>query len=138
MLKGQELINKAYAIAVEAHEGQYRRDGKTPYITHPIAVAMCFNDPILKSIAYLHDVIEDTDVTIGYLLKQGIPMIVVNAVVVLTKRDGENYLDYILRVKNNPYAILIKIQDIKHNYSTVQKSKQERYDMALYILKGEK
>lgn len=138
MLQGQDLINKAYAIATKTHEGQYRRDGKTPYIIHPVAVAMNFKSPILKSIAYLHDVIEDTDITREDLLEQDIPEVVVDMVEVLTDREGEKYLDYILRVKKYTNATLVKIEDIKHNYATVQKSKQERYEMALYILKGEK
>ncbi len=136
MLQGKALMFKSLDIAMEAHKGQYRRDGKTSYITHPVAVAMNFDDPILKSIAFLHDVLEDSDREVEYLLDQNIPVVVVDAVVALTKFEDEKYLDYILRVKENEYATLVKIEDIKHNYSTVQKSKQERYEMALYILKG--
>ena len=138
MLQGKESVLKSLDIATQAHKNQYRRDGITPYITHPIVVASKFNDPILKSIALLHDVMEDSDITVTDLLKQKIPINVVNAVNILTKRDDETYLDYILRVKNNPYAMAVKIEDIKHNYPTTHKSKQERYDMALYILKGKK
>ncbi len=142
MLQGQELIDKVYAIAVKAHEGQYRRDRKTPYIEHPLVVADKFSSPILQSIALLHDVIEDTEITKEDLLKQEIPTIVVDAVEILTKKEGEKYLDYILRIKGNQsylnqIAILVKIEDIKHNYSTVQKNKQERYELALHILKGD-
>ena len=136
MLQGKALTVKSLDIAYKAHDGQYRRDGRSPYITHPIEVAMRFNNPILKSISYLHDVLEDSGITIKYLLEQGIPPIVVNTVIVLTKNRDEKYLDYILRVKQNSLATLVKIEDIKHNYPTTHKSKQERYDMALYILKG--
>ena len=134
MLQGKELEKQVSLIAFNAHKGQYRRDGVTPYITHPVTIAGKFQSPILKSIALLHDVIEDTYVTKDDLLNWGISPMVVDAVETLTKKEGENYLDYILRVKENQLAILVKIEDIKHNYSTVQKSKQERYDMALYIL----
>lgn len=135
MLQGKELILKSLIIATEAHKGQFRRDGQTHYIQHPIAVAMNFDNPILKSIAYLHDVLEDTDIEIKDLVEQKIPAVVINIVGVLTKRDDEKYLDYILRVKQSPFATLVKIKDIKHNYPTTHKSKQERYDMALYILR---
>ena len=81
---------------------------------------------------------EDGDITMENLFEQELSLIVVNAVNILTKRDGEKYLDYILRVKNNFFATMVKIEDIKHNYPTSSKSKQERYDMALYILKGNK
>ena len=143
MLQGKALTVKSLDIAYKAHDGQYRRDGRSPYITHPIEVAMRFNNPILKSISYLHDVLEDSGITIKYLLEQGIPPIVVNVVIILTKNNDEKYLDYILRIKGNQLylnqtAILVKIEDIKHNHYTSHKSKQERYDMALYILKGEK
>ena len=138
MLQGQELIDKVYAIAVKAHEGQYRRDRKTPYITHPLAVADKFRSPIIQAIALLHDVMEDCGIIPEDLFKQEIPKVVVDAVVLLTKLDDEKYLDYILKIRRNLYAIMVKIEDIKHNYPTVQKSKKERYEMALYILKGEK
>lgn len=134
----EELVTKSFNIAIKAHRGQYRRDGITPYIEHPKAVALNFNDPILKSIALLHDVMEDGDITVLDLAEQGISGKIINAVVILTKKRDEKYLDYILRIKNNPFATLVKIEDIKHNYPTTHKSKQERYDMALYILKGEK
>ena len=139
MLQGNELIDKAIDIAKKVHKGQYRRDGETPYIVHPLGVAIKFiGDPILIAIALLHDVLEDGDITKKDLLKQEIPPIVVDIVEILTKKDGEKYLDYILRVKNSYQATRIKIEDIKHNYPTTHKSKQERYDMALYILKGGK
>ncbi len=138
MLQGNKLVLKSLEIAMKAHAGQYRRDGITPYIDHPIAVAMNFDDPILKSIAYLHDVLEDSNITVKYLDEQGLPVIVVGAVIFLTRKKDESYLDYILKVKKHPYATLVKIADINHNYPTSHKSKQERYEMALYILKGKK
>jgi len=136
MLRREELEHTAFVIASIAHKGQYRRDGITPYMTHPIAVAGKFSNSILRSIAILHDVIEDTDVTSKGLLERGISVTVVEAVEALSQQEGESYLNYILRVKEHPLATLVKIEDIKHNYDTVQKSKQERYDMALYILRG--
>ena len=136
MLLNRVLILKSLEIAKKAHKGQYRRDGQTPYIEHPIVVADKFESPIMQSIALLHDVIEDSDITIEDLSRQDIPFVVINAVNMLTKRNDEKYLDYILRIKNNPFATLVKIEDIKHNYPTSHKSKQERYDMALYILQN--
>ncbi len=138
MLQGKELEHQAEMIAFHAHKGQYRRNGTTPYVTHPVAVAGKFQNSILRSIALLHDVLEDTDTTRKDLLEGFIPSVVVEAVETLTQQKGEKYLNYILRVKINPLATLVKIEDIKHNYITVQKSKQERYDMALYILQETK
>ena len=135
MLQGTELIKQAKIISFSAHKGQYRRDGKTPYATHPVAVAGKFMNPTLHAIALLHDVIEDTNITKEDLLKEGIYPLVVDAVEAMTKQKEEKYLDYILRVKENQLATLVKIEDIKHNYDTVHKIKQERYDIELYILR---
>ena len=138
-IQGNELIDKAGDIAKKVHKGQYRKNGETPYITHPLGVAINFiGNPTLIAIALLHDVLEDTTISPEELIKEGIPKLVVDVVEILTKRDDEKYLDYILRIKNNPLATMVKIEDIRHNYPTTHKSKQERYDMALYILKGEK
>ena len=101
MLQEKELIKRAELISLHAHKGQYKRDGKTPYATHPVAVAGEFMNPTLRAIALLHDVIEDTHVTKDDLLNWGIFLMVVDAVETLTKKEGENYLDYILRVKEN-------------------------------------
>ena len=59
-----DLVVLAEKIATEAHKGQFRADGKTPFIEHPKAVAAFFSDDEwqLKVIAWLHDVIEDTKV----------------------------------------------------------------------------
>lgn len=62
----------------------------------------------------LHDVIEDTDVTEEELRKE-FPDEIVNAIVVLTKRKGEDYFDYLRRVKENPLACEVKLADLEHN-----------------------
>jgi len=92
---------------------------------------------LLKATAWLHDVLEDTDVTAVDLLSQGIPEVVVIAVLAMTKLENENYLDYILRVKVNELAKLVKIVDITHNLSTLSediKARKDKYMLARYIL----
>ena len=119
MLKGRALTIKSLDIATEAHTGQYRRDEKTPYLIHPVAVAMRFNDPILQSIAYLHDVIEDSDMTLGDLLKQDIPLIVVNAVNMLTKREDFRETKSKRKVTDpEKLKILTKAKDIAEEWVT--------------------
>lgn len=107
-------VEKALEIATKAHEGQYDKSG-VPYIEHPKHVAEGVHGDISKATAYLHDVIEDTDVTADDLRRVGIPEEVVEAVVVLTHGEHENYYDYIRRVKKNPIAKEVKIADLKHN-----------------------
>ena len=59
--------------------------------------------------------LEDTSVTSKDLLNQGIPRESVNSVIVLTRKSGEDYFDYINRVKKDPVARQVKIADLKHN-----------------------
>ena len=107
-------VEKALEIATKAHEGQYDKSG-VPYIEHPKHVAEGVHGDIAKATAYLHDVIEDTDVTAEDLRRDGIPEEVVEAVIMLTHDEHENYYDYIRRVKTNPIAKEVKIEDLKHN-----------------------
>lgn len=100
----------------EAHKGQFRRDGVTPYETHPEAVAQSVPDR-LKPIAYLHDVVEDTEVTIEDLEKEGFPAYVLTAVSLLTHRHGQSNHVYWHNLLTNPDAVQVKIADIKHNLS---------------------
>ena len=69
----------------------------------------------LKTIAILHDTIEDTDVTAEYLLEKGIPKHIVEAVQLLTKPEDEEYESYLRRVKENPLAKRVKLADLANN-----------------------
>ena len=138
----KDQVNLASAIATKAHEGQFRWDGVTPYIAHPAAVALAvrnagYNDDAIAA-AYLHDVIEDTPVTIADLRVQGVNETVLTAVHLLTKLDSQEYLEYLLRLKRNEIARVVKIEDIKHNRSSLdrkrKKSQYEKYTLALHIL----
>lgn len=131
----EHVIEKARTLATAAHEGQTRWDEKVPYITHPEAVADAVETPEEKATAWLHDVVEDTKVTQKEIDDQ-FPLDIAVAVDAMTKRGGERYLDYIIRVKSNPIARKVKIADIQHNSSTMRKkgSMYEKYMLALYIL----
>lgn len=137
------LVKEAFELAKKAHKGQFRNDKKTPYIDHPVAVAHYFNNDdsgdkyFLQAIALLHDVIEDTPVTINDLRDKGFPKKVIMAVDLLTHRKGQRYLDYILAIKINPLAIKVKIADIEHNMLTSSGNQKGKYELALYILSRE-
>ena len=66
------VFEKALMIAVQAHSGQTDKQGK-PYILHPLAVASQLDSLELKTIALLHDTIEDSWVSKEFLLENGIP-----------------------------------------------------------------
>lgn len=96
------------------------------------------NDTIVSA-AYLHDTLEDSDITAEDLYLIGVDESVVKTVQLLTHSFGEDYFDYIRRVKSNSFARLVKIADIKHNLSDNPSFKQvEKYKKALKILEENK
>lgn len=107
------LTNKAMRIAYDAHHGQLDRNG-VPYIFHPFHVAEQMKDEISVCVALLHDVVEDTSLTIEDLSRE-FPEEVVQAVSLLTHDKSEDYFDYLQRIKRNPYARNVKIADVLHN-----------------------
>lgn len=108
------LYQQALAIAEDAHKGQVDKAG-VDYIQHPLFVASLVEGELAKTVALLHDVVEDSDWTLEDLRKEGLPEEVVQAVGILTKKRNENYEEYILRVKQNPLARQVKLADLQHN-----------------------
>lgn len=107
-------LDKAIEIATQAHAGQLDKAGK-PYISHPLAVMGLVNTETEKIVAVLHDVVEDTPVTLDDLKAQGFRDEVLTAIQAITKVDGEDYTAYLERVKANPIALKVKIADMTHN-----------------------
>ncbi|MBQ7734133.1 MAG: HD domain-containing protein [Synergistaceae bacterium] len=107
------LINKAIDIAYSAHHGQKDKSGR-PYFLHPVVVASQMDTESEVCAALLHDVVEDTDVTLSEL-EAIFPEEITQAVKVLTHKSGVEYLDYIREIKRNPIARKVKLADLKHN-----------------------
>lgn len=114
MTREYSLVDKALSIAKKAHKGQLDKAGKD-YILHPIHVSQQVKLEEEKAVALLHDVIEDTEITLEDLKKAGMPMDVVEAVNALTKVEGIDYFDYLKKVKENSLARVVKLADLKHN-----------------------
>lgn len=106
-------IQKAYELAVNLHRGQVDKSGE-PYIHHLIEVANQVEGRDAIMVALLHDAMEDQGVTTRFLMNQGFPTEVIDAIVLLTK-SGDDYMTYISRVKGNPLARVVKIADMRHN-----------------------
>ena len=109
-------VEDALRIALEAHEGQKDLDGR-PAVLHPIAVGlMGCNDAETKT-GFLHDVVEDSDLTLEDLRQKGVDEDVIAALKLLTHRDGEDYFEYVRRIaeSGNITAIHVKINDLRHN-----------------------
>ena len=93
------MIERAFDIAYHAHEGQCRKSGE-PYIIHPLWVGIILADLELDKetivAGILHDVIEDTDMTLEQLREMGFPNEVLEALEYLTHSEGVEYFDYYL------------------------------------------
>ena len=108
-----ELTKKAMKIAYEAHHGQTDYNG-IPYIFHPIHLAEQMEDEISCCAALLHDVAEDTPVTLE-TLSRDFPPEVIDALRLLTHDDTVDYFDYVRAIKDNPIAKKVKLADLAHN-----------------------
>lgn len=108
-----ELTKKAMKIAYNAHHGQLDKGGM-PYIFHPFHLAEQMNDEYTVCAALLHDVAEDTDVTLDELAEI-FPAEIINALRLLTHSDSEDYFDYVRMIKQDPIAAAVKLADLRHN-----------------------
>ena len=107
------LTCKAMRTAYDAHHGQVDKGG-LPYIFHPYHLAEQMEDEISCCAALLHDVVEDTAVTMD-ALETEFPPEVIAVLKLLTHREGVPYFDYIRQIRENPIAVKIKLADIAHN-----------------------
>lgn len=118
MLAGEELVKAAQSTAEVAHRGQVDRSG-APYLGHPRRVAETlqsqgYSADIIAA-GWLHDVIEDTEVTADDLLAAGFPSDVVSAVVALSHFPEESLEEYLGKVRLNEMAIPVKLADLADN-----------------------
>lgn len=143
-------IELAYSIMKEAHKGQVRKFGEDqgkPYVVHPIRVYEALKagrgvDDSVLAAALLHDVLEDCpEFTVDTLLDMGVEKSIVETVKLLTRwesalePDGRDYLQYILRIKDDPAARAIKRADLEDNMKSLRPgSMLDKYKMARYIL----
>ncbi len=108
------MFNLAREIAEIGHQGQKDKGGQ-PYIRHPLRVAEGFRETEYKIVALLHDICEDSDITLRDLEEMGFSKRIIRSLAALTQRQDEEYNDYLGRVKQNHTARKIKIADLKHN-----------------------
>lgn len=107
------LTCKAMQIAYQAHHGQVDRAG-IPYIFHPIHLAEQMRDEYTTCIALLHDVAEDTDITLDELAEV-FPQEIIRALELLTHKPGVDYFCYVAAIRENPLAKAVKLADLQHN-----------------------
>jgi GTP diphosphokinase / guanosine-3',5'-bis(diphosphate) 3'-diphosphatase len=130
-------IEKAYILARNSHQGQLRKSGE-PYITHPVAVAIILanlgSGPNTLQAALLHDVVEDTSVTLMDLSKEFGKDVafIVDGVTKLTKLEfhdapsqADNHQKMLIAMAKDIRVILIKIADRLHNMRTLDSMRPE-------------
>lgn len=108
------MLEKAILIAVNAHQGQIDKGGK-PYILHPLRLMFSSKNEVEQIVAVLHDVIEDADVTLDYLRKEGFSEEILSALDALTRRKAESYDEFISRIISNKTACHVKLADLSDN-----------------------
>ena len=112
----KELMERAKAVSYVAHLGQVDKSG-VPYYLHPARVGENFkvDEYELRAVAYLHDVLEDTELTVSDLITLGFSPEIISSVIALTRVSNEQPDAYYARVRKNSVAKLVKFSDIEDN-----------------------
>lgn len=112
----QSLLGTMLMFCTVMFDGKFDKGGK-PYILHCLTVMhkLKTEDEELQCIALGHDVVEDCNVSYADLRALGMTERIVEGIRCLTKTTGETYEEYKAKVKSNPDAILVKMQDLRHN-----------------------
>ena len=106
-------VELAYAIALVAHKGQVDKAG-VDYINHPLAVSSKVKGDNAKIVALLHDVVEDTKVTLDDL-RLFFDDEIVEAINLLTHKEEDDYMTYLAKIKENELARMVKLADLENN-----------------------
>ena len=107
-------LEKAIAIAAKAHEGKVDKAG-APYILHPLRIMLRFSRNEERIVAALHDVVEDSDISLDALRQEGFSDIIIDAINAVTKRTGEPYELFVQRAAANPIGRRVKLADLEDN-----------------------
>lgn len=125
-------IDRAVEIATAAHKGQVDKNGR-PYILHVLQVMMAGKTDEERIVGALHDVVEDTDWTFEMLEQEGVSNYMIEALKCVTKLSpDENYDAFTERVKTNPLAIRVKLNDLRSNMDLTRVDKMKEKDVERY------
>jgi len=131
-----EHLTAAIILAAESHRGQVDKAGH-PYILHVLSVMEGCHTIEMKIVAALHDIVEDTPVTLEELREFGFTEEIVEAVDAVTRRKGEEYMDFIDRAAKNKLGRLVKYYDVVDHLNrkeNIPESLSKRYEKAYEIL----
>lgn len=107
-------LKRAIEIAVKAHKNQKTKDG-LPYVIHPLTLMTRVDSVSEKIVAVLHDVVEDTPISLDDLRAEGFSKDLVEAVELMTHPEDMTYDDYVEKLAGNPVARRVKLADLAHN-----------------------
>ncbi len=107
-------LEHAIGLAVEVHRGQVDKVGR-PYILHPLRVMFWLETELEQIVGVLHDVVEDSELTLSDLRRMGYPEAVITALDGVTKREDESYEAFISRSQANPVSSRVKLADLEDN-----------------------
>lgn len=121
-MRDSNMIELCLHIACEAHKYQIDKVG-LPVIMHPIAVGNMGDTDNEICVGYLHDTIEDTEMTYARLISLGVKKEIADSVSILTHKDNVPYFDYIQSIldSHDMVAIQVKTNDLHHNLSRAEK-----------------
>ncbi len=131
----------AMDLMFEKHKNQKDKSG-SPYVFHPWHVAEQMDDEDSTCLALMHDLIEDTNTTIEEIKNLGFNDNIIDALALLSRKENEDYFEYIKKIAKNPLDIKVKLADLKHNsdetrLTSIKESdikRQEKYKKAINYL----
>jgi (p)ppGpp synthase/HD superfamily hydrolase len=137
-----DMTKKALKLCFDVHKEQVDKSG-LPYVFHPFHLAEQMETEDTTIVALLHDVVEDSDLTLDDLRQMGFGDTVIAALALLTHDPAVEYMDYVRAVKDNPLARAVKLADLRHNsdltrLDTVDEkalARREKYLQAMTLLK---
>lgn len=104
-------LERAILLATRAHDGQFDKGGAA-YILHPLRVMQRVSTPEQRIVAVLHDVLEDTPLTLADVARAGFPLKILAALLALSRRTDERYEDFMVRLGSDPLAREVKLADL--------------------------
>ncbi len=123
-------LERAIELAVKHHKGQVDKAGQ-PYILHPLRLMLVMSTESERIVAVLHDILEDTPISLDDLRKEGFAEKIISAIECVTKIDGEDYDSFIERITKNPLATAVKLADLEDNMDLSRLPEVTEKDRAL-------
>jgi (p)ppGpp synthase/HD superfamily hydrolase len=136
------MTKKALKLCFDVHKEQVDKSG-LPYVFHPFHLAEQMETEDTTIVALLHDVVEDSELTLDDLRQMGFGDAVIAALALLTHDPAVEYMDYVRAIKDNPIARAVKLADLRHNSDLTRLdtldekalARREKYLQAMTLLK---